>query len=781
MKKSHFLFLSLLSTTSFLQAMENEKREIKQHVQPKLNKPFMRGQCPFEGNQKLLTPYKTLPIDYVGTYNERSNLGSSSGISYPKIPAIHTDYSKCLFPPFGAVFLGNEVTMPLSLKQYLLPKDQFFFLNIQMHEEGGQIFFLNDEENESSYSLKPQYALFPDAPARSQDTQETTVGWTVIPGREGKIIPEKCQTNQDLWKETVSIRPRRENDNELILSGGSMRLQGVDIKKSMDCYSFIDADKCSLVTYHWMLTPLDSWNFSKALHVSDTLNELIYNLDHQRFLPKLLMELKKYVNYFPQHVQPKLNKPFMSGQSQFEDYKTLSIDYVGTYNERSNLYSVQGLSCPKIPTIHTDRPDVMYPPFGAVFLGNEVAMPLSLKQHLLPKDQFFFLNIQQHDKNDGPLSLKPQYALFPDAPASSQVPQEATVGWTVIPGRKGNIIPEQGEAKETLWKEAVSIHPAGENDPKLILSGNSMRLQGINKQKSMDCYSFVDEEKASLVTYHWMLTPHDFKKFNEVLKGSDTLNELIYNLDYQHFLPNLLMELKRYVYYYPQHVQEKLNKPFMGGQSQFGDFERYWDFTEELLETRNEKMQGCVEKLEEKTKYIEALFPNGTGEITRDTENHFLEAFVNSTPIQMKFALMMTNRSLTKGMHDETRAKVIIAWLTMLVTDNPLEGREFFNRLNQVTKYVDNLFPKGIGKVKRSSYFRFMDALLLSAEEQVKNVIRVANKLDINDQEHIDFIGYFLLEENSEELGKIIQKINNESIKKINNLESFAMDFKNDK
>jgi hypothetical protein len=728
---------------------------VKSHVQKKLNIPFING----DG-------YKTLPMGYVSTYDQRSKLYSLSGAQYPKIPMIHRYDSDVLPPPFGAAFLGSDVSIPLSLKQYLGPKDQFFFLNIQQHDE-----------NDTPLSLKPQYALFPEAPATSNTDHVARVGWTVVPGREGKIIPAEGETKQDLLKESVYIHPSGHEPNplEMVLSKDVMHLQGISTNKSMDCYSFIDADNANLVTYHWMLTPDDFMKFNQALSVSNTLNELILNLDYQRFLPKLLMELGKYVNYFPQiqpHVQAKLNVPFMSGESQFGDYKNLPMGYVPTYDTRSNLNSLKGCY-PKISTIHTDNPDIESPPFGAAFLGSDVSIPLSLKQHLPQKDQFFFLNIQQHDKNDGPLSLKPQYALFPDAPASSQVPQDATVGWTVIPGRKGNIIPEQGEAKETLWKEAVSIHPAGENDPKLILSGNSMRLQGINTKKSMDCYSFIDADNANLVTYHWMLTPHDFRNFSQALSVSDTLNELIHNLDKQDFLPELLRELKRYVYYYPQHVQEKLNKPFMGGQSQFGNFERYWDFTEELLENRNEKMQGCVEKLEEKTKYTEALFPNGTGEITRDTENHFLEAFVNSTPIQMKFALMMTNRSLTKGMHDETRAKVIIAWLTVLVKDNPLDEQEFFNRLNQVTKYVDNLFPKGIGKVKRSSYFRFMEALLLSAEEQVKNVIRVANKLDINDQEHIDVISYFLLEENCEELGKAIHKINDESIEKINNLPTF--------
>jgi hypothetical protein len=66
----------------------------------------------------------------------------------------------------------------------------------------------------------------------------------------------------------------------------------------MDCYSFIDADNANLVTYHWMLTPLDFEKFNQVLSVSNTLNELIHNLDNQRFLPKLLMELGKYVNYF---------------------------------------------------------------------------------------------------------------------------------------------------------------------------------------------------------------------------------------------------------------------------------------------------------------------------------------------------------------------------------------------------------------------------------------------------------------------------------------------------
>ncbi|MBP9692423.1 MAG: hypothetical protein KBD90_03725, partial [Alphaproteobacteria bacterium] len=366
MKKSFLLFLSLLSTTSFLQAMENEIWENKPQALPKLNKPFK---------------FKTLPMGYVGTYDERSNLGSSSGISYPKIPMIHTDDPDTESSSFGAAFLGNEVAMPLSLKQYLPQKDQFFFLNIQQHDKNGE-----------PLSLKPQYALFPKAPARSQDTQEATVGWTVIPGVEGKIIPEQGETKETLWKETVSIHPTGENNDKLILSGNSMRLQGIDTQKSMDCYSFIDADKASLVTYHWMLTPHDFKKFNRVLRGSDTLNELIYNLDKQKFQPNLLKELKKYVLY-PQDVQPTLNKPFMSGQSVFqEDYKTLPIGYVKTYNERSKLYSSSGVCYPKIPMIHTYEQDSVPPPFGAVFLGNEVAMPLSLKQYLSQKVQFFFLN-----------------------------------------------------------------------------------------------------------------------------------------------------------------------------------------------------------------------------------------------------------------------------------------------------------------------------------------------------------------------------------------------------
>ncbi|MBP9682916.1 MAG: hypothetical protein KBD76_16065, partial [Bacteriovorax sp.] len=247
--------------------------------------------------------------------------------------------------------------------------------------------------------------------------------------------------------------------------------------------------------------------------------------------------------------EPKLNEPFKSVQSALGDHKILPIDYVGTYNERSNLGSSSGISYPKIPTIHTDHPDIQSSPFGAVFLGNEVAIPLSLKQYLPQKDQFFFLNIQQHDKNEEPLSLKPQYALFPGAPASSQDTQKATVGWTIIPGVEEKIIPEQGETKDTLWKETVSIHPTGENNDKLILSGNSMRLQGIDTKKSMDCYSFIDADNATLLTYHWMLTPLDFENFNQVLSVSDTLNELIQNLDNKQFLPNILEQLKLYVKY----------------------------------------------------------------------------------------------------------------------------------------------------------------------------------------------------------------------------------------
>ncbi|MBP9691915.1 MAG: hypothetical protein KBD90_01120, partial [Alphaproteobacteria bacterium] len=561
---SSFLVLSLFLLSPEGKAMNEEKENIaprnfnklgineiilsniKRHVQPKLNIPFING-----------NGYKTLPMGYVPTYDQRSKLYSLSGAQYPKIPMIHRYHSEVLPAPFGAAFLGNEVVIPLSLKQYLGPKDQFFFLNIQQHDK-----------NDTPLSLKPQYALFPEAPAASDTDHVARVGWTVVPGREGKIIPAQGETNQNLLNETVTIHPGGAYpNNQMVLSGDVMHLQGINTQKSMDCYSFIDANNANLVTYHWMLTPLDFEKFNQVLSVSNTLNELIHNLDKQRFLPKLLMELGKYVNYLPQiqpHVQPKLNVPFMSGESQFGDYKNLPMGYVNTYDTRSNLNSLKGCY-PKISTIHTDNPDIESPPFGAAFLGNEVVIPLSLKQYLPPKDQFFFLNIQQHDKNGEPLSLKPQYALFPKAPTSSQETQKAIVGWTVIPGREGKIIPTQGETNHDLLKEEVSIHPTRENNPELTLSGNSMRLQGINTKKSMDCYSFVDEEKASLVTYHWMLTPHDFRNFSQALSVSDTLNELIYNLDHQHFLPNLLMELKRYVYYYPQiqtDVQPKLHKEY---------------------------------------------------------------------------------------------------------------------------------------------------------------------------------------------------------------------------
>ncbi len=577
MKKSFLLFLSLLSTTSLLQAMEEEMREIKPQAQAKFKKSSV---------------FKTLPLGYVGTYNERSNLGSSSGISYPKIPAIHTDEPNIQYSPFGAVFLGNEVTIPPSLKQYLPSKDQFFFLNIQQHDKNG-----------GPLSLKPQYALFPGAPAHSQETQEATVGWTVIPGVEGKIIPEQGETKETLWKETVSTHPKGENDQQLILSSNSMRLQGIELKKSMDCYSFVDGEKASLVTYHWMLTPHDFKKFNRVLKGSDTLNELVYNLDKQGFQPTLLQELKQYVQY--QEVEPTLNKPFMSGQSQFqEDYKTLPMGYVKTYNERSNLYSSSGACYPKIPMIHTYEHNVFSPPFGSAFLGNEVAMPLSLKKYLPSKDQFFFLNIQKHEKSESPHSLKPQYGLFPDAPARSNTDQAAHIGWTVIPGVEGEIIPKQGVTNETLWKETVYIHPKGEEPypDEMVLSGDVMHLQGVDTEKSMDCYSFIDANNASLVTYHWMLTSPDYDKFNQVLRGSNTLNALIYNLGKQGFHPNLLKELKQYVQY--QDVQSTLNKPFVSGEQVFSDFEL--SSSQNILPQLNNERKEQIHK-SQKQNSIESL------------------------------------------------------------------------------------------------------------------------------------------------------------------------------
>ncbi len=159
------------------------------------------------------------------------------------------------------------------------------------------------------------------------------------------------------------------------------------------------------------------------------------------------------------------------------------------------------------------------------------------------------MNIQTYGFNETPFSLKPHYAVFPSALAIDEKDQVADVMWTVVPGAVGEIIPKNGTINQELLKETISIHGKGVNDRELILSGDVMHLQGIDTQKSMDCYSFIDTDKCTLLTYHWVLTSNDFEKFNQALGFSNTLNELVHNLGVWKFQPDLLKELKTYVKY----------------------------------------------------------------------------------------------------------------------------------------------------------------------------------------------------------------------------------------
>ncbi|MBS0272515.1 MAG: hypothetical protein JSR85_07715 [Proteobacteria bacterium] len=340
----------------------------------------------------------------------------------------------------------------------------------------------------------------------------------------------------------------------------------------------------------------------------------------------------------------RLDDVFTPGENVFfgERFATLKSKHASPYDERSELYSIQGASYPRVPMIHTYHHDLLPAPFAAVFSEEEVSVPGSLKGYLEPEQETaFFFNVQKMETGR-PLSLqeidiirrresgevftrpedinisngvpryyidaegykllphtsfKPQYAIFPDAPAMGAETKRTPVEWTVVPGGEGHVIPEQGE-KDELWTEKeISVHPAGlplvnpdtiqdknEKERVLrimeeqriirdtsglvnmddingvpdwqrlpaeaqILSGDSMHLSGIVPTQSVDFYSLAKAQDKAFVTYHWTLTPRDFEKFNEKLARSTNLRELIEGLKTEASLSNMLGELKKYVGY----------------------------------------------------------------------------------------------------------------------------------------------------------------------------------------------------------------------------------------
>jgi hypothetical protein len=336
--------------------------------------PFVEGENPFTEQH-----YKALRARMPSLYTERSRLYAEQGADYPNMPMIHTYHSAVLPPPFGAEFFAEEVSVPPSLSKFLnSANEQAFFFNVQEMETGrvlapqeidiirrreaGEVFTRPEDINISngvpSYyidsgtykllphtSFKPHYAIYPEALSRSAETYETGVQWTVVPGGEGKVVPEQGEKDE-LWDEkAIYVHPTglplvnpdtipdseekkrvlrimeekgivpdtnglvnmddingtpevmRVHPETLILSGDVMHLKGIVPTQSVDFYSLAIAKGKSFVTYHWTLTPGDFEKFNEKLATSRNLRELIQGLKAEPSLKNLLGEFQKYVGY----------------------------------------------------------------------------------------------------------------------------------------------------------------------------------------------------------------------------------------------------------------------------------------------------------------------------------------------------------------------------------------------------------------------------------------------------------------------------------------------------
>lgn len=217
---------------------------------------------------------------------------------YPTMPMVHSYHHDAVETPFSATFPKAHVGK--DFKNILSTHFPNAALTISFVVQGVET-FQPGEQKDLFYSLKPQYFMEPESPARSQETIERPVLWRAIPGMEGNI-KSTAQNAESLLKDSVSIHPTSAKDDRLILSGDVMHLKEIDPEKSGDFFSLVAFQKGGGttvgVTYHWLLNPSDLTLFKDALTRSNNVNELLFHLDMysgDRTFESLLLGLKRYV------------------------------------------------------------------------------------------------------------------------------------------------------------------------------------------------------------------------------------------------------------------------------------------------------------------------------------------------------------------------------------------------------------------------------------------------------------------------------------------------------
>jgi hypothetical protein len=332
LSQKNLLSSSLLVLSFFLlspegKAMEDEKISFKRPLKAKAVQELEDKLIESEGFGGML--YKDLPSKnkkYIG----RSNIYNCQ---YPKAPMVHFYHPDPVFAPFSAFF--SEAYPSFDAEQTQQHKKIYSFVVQSI----GKI------QVGAHYSFKPQYLIHHDSPTRSNKAFNHKVEWTAVAGAVGQVEPLKGSGG--LLPDVVSTHPAgaplvkvaeikdlkekervikimeekkikanlqglvnmydiegtpeldRLHPEDMILSGNSLHLRGIDPQKSVDFSSLVtfeeDGEKIAAVTYHWLLNDNDLDLFNDALREATTFRQLITALALFEPFNNILNELKKYV------------------------------------------------------------------------------------------------------------------------------------------------------------------------------------------------------------------------------------------------------------------------------------------------------------------------------------------------------------------------------------------------------------------------------------------------------------------------------------------------------
>lgn len=288
---------------------------------------------------KDLRPKSKDPRSSDERYKGRSAINN---MNYPKMPMIHP-YNHCaMSSPFSTVLPQARPSQALKhILAHQLPDHQVIYSfciqgltpNLDLAPNALGPGSLGESSNDP-FALKPHYLVHPDAPfAHRGKDYKTSLKWTVMPGIAGRVAP----ASGGLGLHSDDVHTHSSNPKipgaRMGVSADVMHLKGIEkvyiperfhhfLSQHHDLYSLVaytdekTGKKIAAVTYHWLLTGRDydaQEKFWDVLEQATTFRELIVGrpgefagLEAQAPFHNLVGELKRYVDFSPQKVAPKV-------------------------------------------------------------------------------------------------------------------------------------------------------------------------------------------------------------------------------------------------------------------------------------------------------------------------------------------------------------------------------------------------------------------------------------------------------------------------------------------